>query len=119
MLYDLAQLIAKQGKGDLAAVGLPPQQRLGKVLGLLERDLGWHWRLVWIDHHLDQGRLTRRDGALEGWTEVLGLFHPDPDAAACLGIPGEIDRLQFYLIFRVAEEDDLFPLDLSQHIVLD
>src|SRR5579884_53417 len=118
-LNQFANLVLENRLDQLAAVGLAPQQRLGEVLRLLQADLGRHRRLVWVYDDFHDGRPAGSNRLLQRWPNLLGLFHGQAQPAARLRVLGKINRMQVYAVFRIAEKDDLLPLDLAEHIVLD
>jgi hypothetical protein len=113
-LNHLAHLVRNHGKRDLLAVRLAARKRFGKVQSLLRLDLGGKWRVERIDNCLHDCRAWSAEECVQGMTALTRIFHRKANAAAGMGEPREIDRVQVNAVLGIAEKNHLFPFNLPE-----
>src|SRR2546421_12083620 len=86
---------------------------------LLQRRFRWQWRLVRINYDFNQCRPARSDGFSERRAYAFGPLDRPAKAAARFGVLREVRVIEFAAVFRIAQEDDLLPTNLSERVVLD
>src|SRR5919106_2392856 len=86
---------------------------------LLGAYLWWHRRLKWINYHLDDGGLVGTKRMLQSGSNFFRLLDRPSQASAGVRILREVWIVQLAAVLRIAEENNLLPLDLAQCVVLD
>src|SRR5947207_4420903 len=117
--FEIVNFVAKQREGDPAAVRLSFREGFGHVKGLFRLHARRHRWLERIDDGFAQRGTIGEHHRFECRPRLFGSLAPETDAAAGLGKPDEIDRLERYAVFGIAKKDHLFPFDHSERVVLD
>src|SRR5579871_4326111 len=118
-LNHLSDLILHYRLENLPAVLLALKQGFTEFYELLGVDVTRQWRLIRIDHGLNDCGPIVRQGEAQGLFCLLRLLNRETCGTAVHRDSGKIDRLQIHAEFRIPFEDHLLPLDLTQRVIFD
>jgi hypothetical protein len=113
----LPNLVLHNGFDELAPVRRSSRQRLGKMRGLLCRDLGRHRGFVGIDNRFDNDRPGRLQGAIQNLTAFAWIVDGKTGPAASARKIGKVDGREIAFVLGIPKEHHLFPADLAERIV--
>ena len=93
-------------------------QRLLEVLHVFRHALGRQQRFIRVDERLEKSGPWRGEQRIQPGSDVFVAVRANSLDAESFRYRREVDGLQRALVLRVAEEHELFPLDLAQCVVL-
>src|SRR4051812_15727941 len=115
-LHEFADPVLRDRGGNLLPVLRAPGHRFRKMNRLLRLDLGRHRRLVLVHHRFYQSRSLHSERSVDDPSRFRSLCDRKARQPETASYRRKVDWLQITLIFGVAKEDHLLPLDLAKGI---